>query len=630
MTSMSLNKKTINELDVKDKRVLMRVDFNVPMDKEGKITNTQRIVGAIPTIKVALDKGAKSVVLMSHMGRPDGKPNKKDSLAPVAKKLEELLGKPVTFLDECVGEKVEAACKDPAPGTVILLENLRFHTEEEGKRTETVDGEKKEIKASEDEVKAFRASLSKLGDVYVNDAFGTAHRAHSSMVGCNLPEKVAGLLIDKELKAFSQVLTNPARPLVAVVGGAKISDKIKLIENLIDKADGIIICGGMAYTFLKQCFGMKIGKSLFDKKGADIVQGILDKAKAKGCEVTLPVDWLCGQEFKNDQETKLATREEGIPDGWEGMDCGPKSMELFADTVKAAKTVVWNGPAGVFEFDNFSKGTKALLDAVAGLHASGGVGIIGGGDSATAAAKWDMEDKVSFVSTGGGASLELLEGKVLPGIAALTDAPPKWEGTVTGKYQWDDAKKKNTDADKDMSSAGDAITKYSWGDGKKQVSIYIELDGLDDCTEDMFQASSGEKDVSLTIAKVAGRRRTFSLKDLAHEIDGVKVNHKKGKGMVVLKLIKKEEQPWFKLQESSGSGGGDDEEEGGMGGMGGMPGMGGLGGMDLSSMMGGMGGMGGMMGGMGGMGGMPGMGGMGMDDMDLGGEEEEGEGQEEE
>jgi len=415
-----------------------------------------------------------------------------------------------------------------------------------------------------------------------------------------------------------------------VVGGAKISDKIKLIENLIDKADGIIICGGMAYTFLKQCFGMKIGKSLFDKKGADIVQGILDKAKAKGCEVTLPVDWLCGQEFKNDQETKLATREEGIPDGWEGMDCGPKSMELFADTVKAAKTVVWNGPAGVFEFDNFSKGTKALLDAVAGLHASGGVGIIGGGDSATAAAKWDMEDKVSFVSTGGGASLELLEGKVLPGIAALTDAPPKWEGTVTGKYQWDDAKKKNTDADKDMSSAGDAITKYSWGDGKKQVSIYIELDGLDDCTEDMFQASSGEKDVSLTIAKVAGRRRTFSLKDLAHEIDGVKVNHKKGKGMVVLKLIKKEEQPWFKLQESSGSGGGDDEEEGGMGGMGGMPGMGGLGGMDLSSMMGGMGGMGGMMGGMGGMGGMPGMGGMGMDDMDLGGEEEEGEGQEEE
>ncbi|CAK9045779.1 unnamed protein product [Durusdinium trenchii] len=320
----------------------------------------------------------------------------------------------------------------------------------------------------------------------------------------------------------------------------------------------------MAYTFLKQCFGMQIGNSLFDKKGADIVQGMLDKAKEKGCEVTLPIDWLCGKEFKNDQETKLVTQEEGIPDGWEGMDCGPKSMELFASKVKAAKTVVWNGPAGVFEFDNFSKGTKALLEAVADLHASGGVGIIGGGDSATAAAKWGMEDKVSFVSTGGGASLELLEGKVLPGIDALANAPAKWEGTVTGKYQWDDKKKSNTDADKDMSSAGDAITKYSWGDGKKQVSIYIELDGLDDCTDDMFQATSGETDVSLTITKVAGRKRTFTLKNLAHEIDGAKVNHKKGKGMVVLKLIKKEEQPWFKLQESSG-GGGDDEEEGGMG-----------------------------------------------------------------
>merc|ERR1740138_762672 len=217
------------------------------------------------------------------------------------------------------------------------------------------------------------------------------------------------------------VLTAPQKPLVAIVGGAKISDKIKLIENLIDKADGVIICGGMAYTFLKVCFGMEIGKSLFDKKGADIVQGILDKAKAKGCEVTLPVDWLCGQEFKNDQETKLVTKEEGIPDGWEGMDCGPKSMELFRQTVLQSSTVIWNGPAGVFEFDNFSKGTKALLEAVAETTTAGNVGIIGGGDSATAAAKWNMEDKVTFVSTGGGASLELLEGKVLPGLAALDD-----------------------------------------------------------------------------------------------------------------------------------------------------------------------------------------------------------------
>jgi len=619
---MNLNKKSINDIDVKGKRVLMRVDFNVPLDKKtGEITNNQRIVGAIPTIKAALDKGAKSVVLMSHLGRPDGRPNTKDSLAPVAKKLQELIGKPVTFLDDCVGEKVEAACADPAPGSIILLENLRFHVEEEGKGVDSSDGgEPKPIKATEEETATFRASLTKLGDVYVNDAFGTAHRAHSSMVGCDLPDKVSGLLIEKELKAFSQVLTAPVRPLVAIVGGAKISDKIKLIENLIDKADGIIICGGMAYTFLKVCFGMAIGKSLFDKKGADIVQGILDKAKAKGCEVTLPIDWLCGQEFKNDQPTKLVTREEGIPDGWEGMDCGPASMELFAEKIKAAKTVVWNGPAGVFEFETFSKGTKALLDAVAALHASGGAGIIGGGDSATAAAKWDMEDKVSFVSTGGGASLELLEGKVLPGIAALQDAPPKWEGVVSGKYNWDD-KNKSKDADKEMSS-GEAITKYSWGDGKKQVSVYIELEGLDDCTEDCFQATSGEKEVSLTITKVAGKKRTFGLNGLSNEITGVKVNHKKGKGMVVLKLIKKEEEPWYQLVEKS-SAGGDDEEGGGMGGMpGGM--MGGMGGM-MGGMGGMMGGMGGMMGGMGGdMGGMDlssMMGGMG--DMDLGGEDGE-------
>jgi len=307
----------------------------------------------------------------------------------------------------------------------------------------------------------------------------------------------------------------------------------------------------------------------------------------------LPCDWLCGQEFKNDQPTKLVTKEEGIPEGWEGMDCGPKSMELFAEKIKSAKTVVWNGPAGVFEFDTFSKGTKALLDAVAELHASGGAGIIGGGDSATAAAKWDMEDKVSFVSTGGGASLELLEGKILPGIANLDDAPPKWEGTVSGKYQWDDSSKKNRDAD---AAAGEAISKYSWGDGKKQVSIYIELDGLDDCPESAFKATSGEKDVSLTIDSVAGKQRSFTMKDLAQEITGVKVNQKKGKSMVVLKLIKKEETPWYKLQENSSSGGGGSDDEGGdpMGGMGGM--MGGMGGM--------MGGMGGMMGGMGGMGGM--------------------------
>jgi len=414
------NKKSISDIDVKGKRVLMRVDFNVPQDKQGNITNNQRINGAIPTIKLALDNGAKAVVLMSHLGRPNGRPNPKYSLKPIADKLGELMGKPVTFLSSCVGPEVEAACASPADGSIIVLENVRFHAEEEGKAE--VEGET--VKATEEEVTKFRESLAKLGDVYVSDAFGTAHRAHSSLVCCKgkMP-CVSGLLIAKELEAFSQVMDpeKVQRPLLAIVGGAKISDKILVIENLIEKSDGIIACGGMAYTFLKMCHGMEIGKSLFDKKGADLAPKLVEKAKAKGIDITLPCDWACGQEFKNDQEIKMVTQKEGIPEGWEGMDCGPESMALFREKILAAKTVVWNGPAGVFEFDNFSKGTKAVLDAVAETTAKGNKGIIGGGDSATAAAKFNMEDQVSFVSTGGGASLELLEGKVLPGIAALDD-----------------------------------------------------------------------------------------------------------------------------------------------------------------------------------------------------------------
>ncbi|EKX53881.1 hypothetical protein GUITHDRAFT_91943 [Guillardia theta CCMP2712] len=430
---MNLNKKTIADVDVKDKRVLMRVDFNVPQDKSsGAITNVQRIVGAMPTIQKALDNGAKAVILMSHLGRPDGKPNAKMTLKPVADKLGELMNKPVTFLPDCVGPEVEAACANPAHGSIILLENLRWHVEEEGKGIEhsaSCNGKKcsddcKPFKATPEEVTKFRESLSKLGDVYVNDAFGTAHRAHSSMVGMKgkMP-CVSGLLVAKELEAFSSVL-NPdkvKRPLLAIVGGAKISDKIMVIENLIDQSDGIILCGGMAYTFMKVCFGMSIGKSLYDQKGAELAPKLMEKAKTKGIEIVLPCDWACGQEFKNDQEIKFVTKEEGIPDGWEGMDCGPESMKLFRDKILSSKTVVWNGPAGVFEFDNFSKGTKALLDAVAETTAAGNNGIIGGGDSATAAAKFNMEDQVSFVSTGGGASLELLEGKILPGIEALDD-----------------------------------------------------------------------------------------------------------------------------------------------------------------------------------------------------------------
>ena len=399
----------------------------MPQDKKtGEITNNQRIVGAMPTIEIALARGAKAVILMSHLGRPDGKPNPAMTLKPVADRLGELMKKPVTFLNGCVGAEVEAACADPAPGSIIVLENLRWHLEEEGKIKDK-EG-KVTAQATEAEVAAFRASLAKLGDVYVNDAFGTAHRAHSSMVGMSgqMP-CAAGLLVAKELDAFSQVLDadKVQRPLTAIVGGAKIKDKILVLENLIDQADRIMCIGGMAYTFLKVSQGMAIGSSLFDKKGAEMVPRLIEKAKAKGCELVFPCDWLCGEEFKNEQPngTKSVTQAEGIPDGWEGMDCGPASMALFREKVLASKTVIWNGPAGVFEFDTFSQGTKAVLEAVAELKAAGGRGIIGGGDSATAAAKWDMEDKVTFVSTGGGASLELLEGKVLPGIAALDDAP---------------------------------------------------------------------------------------------------------------------------------------------------------------------------------------------------------------
>jgi len=305
---MNLDKQTIDDIECKDKRVLMRVDFNVPQDKSGNITNTQRIVAAIPTISKALEKGAKSIVLMSHLGRPNGQKNNKFTLKPIAEKLEEVIGKPVTFLSDCVGDEVEAACADPKPGSIFVLENMRFYAEEEGKGLDA-DGEK--IKPTEEAVASFRASLAKLGDVYVCDAFGTAHRAHSSMVGLQgkMP-CVSGLLVAKELEAFAKVLDPELKktPLTAIVGGAKISDKVLVINNLIDQSDNIIICGGMAYTFLKTCFGMKIGKSLFDKKGAELAPGLLEKAKNKGCKIVLPCDWACGEHFKNEQETKMVTQ----------------------------------------------------------------------------------------------------------------------------------------------------------------------------------------------------------------------------------------------------------------------------------------------------------------------------------
>jgi len=414
---MALNKLSIENVDLAGKRVLMRVDFNVPI-KDGKITSNQRIVAALDSVKYAFDKGAKSVVLCSHLGRPDGNKNAKYTLAPVADELKTLLKKDVLFMNDCVGAEVEAACKDPAPGSVILLENLRFYVEEEGKGVDANGGK---VKADPAKVKSFRESLQKLGDVYINDAFGTAHRAHSSMMGEGYAQRAAGLLMNKELKYFSQALDNPPNPFLAILGGAKVADKIQLIENLLDKVNEMIIGGGMAFTFLKVLNGMEIGGSLFDEDGAKIVQNLVDKAKKNNVQLHLPVDFVTADKFAENATVGNATVAEGIPAGWMGLDIGPKSRELFAAPVARAKLVVWNGPPGVFEFPNFANGTKGLMDNVVAATKSGCVTIIGGGDTASCCAKWNTESLVSHVSTGGGASLELLEGKTLPGVAALSD-----------------------------------------------------------------------------------------------------------------------------------------------------------------------------------------------------------------
>jgi phosphoglycerate kinase len=404
------------------RRVLMRVDFNVPQDKAtGAITNNQRIAAALPTIQHALAQGA-AVVLMSHLGRPDGQRIAKFSLQPVAVELEQLLGRPVRFLNDCVGPAVEAACAPGAlkPGDVVLLENLRFHLEEEGKvKVKNADGTETKLKADPAKEAAFRASLTRLGDVFVNDAFGTAHRAHSSMVGVALKEKAAGFLMEAELKAFAKVLENPDRPLLAILGGAKIADKIPLIHNLLEKANKVIIGGGMAYTFHKVNRGMAIGGSLFDAEGAKIVAELEAKAKARGVELIFPVDFLAGDRFAPDANTRPADLATGIPDGWEGMDAGPRSIALYREAILSSRTIVWNGPAGVFEFEAFAGATRAMAEAIAEATAKGATTVVGGGDTATAAKKFKVAGKVSHCSTGGGASLEYLEGKVLPGVAFL-------------------------------------------------------------------------------------------------------------------------------------------------------------------------------------------------------------------
>jgi 3-phosphoglycerate kinase len=399
-------KKTVADIDVKGKKVLMRVDFNVPLDDQQNITNDNRIVQALPTIKHVLDHGG-AVILMSHLGRPKGEPDPRYSLAPVAKRLGELLGKPVLFVTDCVGPEVKAKAAALKPGDVLLLENLRFHKEETIK--DKAAKEDAQLRQAKD---AFARQLAELADVYVNDAFGTAHRDNASMYTVPLmmegKDRVIGFLIEKELKYLGETLENPERPFVAILGGAKVSDKIGVIENLMRKVDCILIGGAMAYTFFK-AQGKSVGNSLCETDFADKAAELLKQAEQIGCEIVLPVDTVVAKEFKAHAEHKVV--EGDIEDGWEGLDIGPKTQTLFAEKVKSAKTIVWNGPMGVFELEPFDAGTKAVALAVAEATDKGARSIIGGGDSASAIAQLGLQDRVSHISTGGGASLEFLEGK---------------------------------------------------------------------------------------------------------------------------------------------------------------------------------------------------------------------------
>lgn len=395
-----MNKKTIKDVNVEGKRVFVRCDFNVPLDAEGNITDDNRIRAALPTIKYLLDHGAK-VVLASHLGRPKNGPEEKYSLKPVAKRLNELLGGKVTMANDVIGEDAQAKVAALKNGEAVLLENVRYHKEEEKNDPE------------------FAKKLAAFADIYVNDAFGTAHRAHASTEGIShfVKTSVAGFLIEKELEIMGGALNNPKRPFVAILGGAKVSDKIGVINNLLEKVDKLLIGGAMAYTFIV-AKGGKVGKSMLETDKVDLAKELLEKAAAKGVELYLPVDTVIAKEFKADAESKVCQTME-IPDEWEGLDIGPKTAEIFADVIKSAKTVIWNGPMGVFEFPKFAVGTKAVAQALADNPEA--TTIIGGGDSAAAIEQLGYADKVTHISTGGGASLEYLEGKVLPGIACLND-----------------------------------------------------------------------------------------------------------------------------------------------------------------------------------------------------------------
>ena len=395
----ALNKKSVEDLDVKGKRVLVRCDFNVPL-KDGEITNDKRIVAALPTIKYLMEQGAK-VILCSHLGRPKGEYKPEFSLAPVAKRLSEYLGVDVPLAEDenVVGDNAKKMAADLQDGQVMLLENVRYRAEE--------------TKNEEN----FSKELASLADLFVNDAFGTAHRAHCSTTGvASYLPAAGGYLIQKEIQFMGGALADPKRPLVAILGGAKVSDKIGVISNLIDKCDTIIIGGGMAYTFMKY-MGHNIGTSLLEADWVDKAGEMMQTAKDKGVKFLIPVDNRCGKEYKEDTEV-LVCKSDDIPDGWMGLDIGPKTEKLFADAIDGAGTVIWNGPMGVSEWDNFASGTIAVAKAIAD---SGAISIIGGGDSVAAVTKLGFADKMSHISTGGGASLEFLEGKELPGIAALQD-----------------------------------------------------------------------------------------------------------------------------------------------------------------------------------------------------------------
>ena len=392
-------KKTIKDIEVKGKNVLVRCDFNVPL-KDGKITDDIRILSALPTINYLREHGAR-VILMSHLGRPAGEPKKEFTLAPVAERLTELLGEKVMFAASnlVVDDRVKAAASGLKDGEVMLLENVRFR--------------KEETKNGAD----FAKELASLGDIFVNDAFGTAHRAHASTAGiADYLPCVSGFLIEKEVKFLGDALENPARPFVAIMGGAKVGDKIPVIKNLLKKVDALIIGGGMAYTFFK-AQGYEIGNSILDADNIELAKEILAEAEKLGVKMLLPVDAVCGKEFKNDTEFSVYPKE-NMPKDMMGMDIGPKSVKLFTEAIKNAKTVVWNGPMGVFEMPNFENGTRKIAEALA---ACDGVTVIGGGDSAAACEQFGLKDKMTHISTGGGASLEFLEGKVLPGIAVIED-----------------------------------------------------------------------------------------------------------------------------------------------------------------------------------------------------------------